>query len=139
MPVAAAASPYRDEFHKTYPVSPNVQVSLSNINGSVQITTQNTAIPNGAFTIGGSTTLSGQLRVVVIGSNYTGPTDWNDMQQLIVSGQTTYQQQSSGVLISNGHWSATFNGMPEGTYYVYVYDSSGTTLAQEIFFSTYKG
>lgn len=36
--VAAAASPYRDEFHKTYPVSPNVQVSLSNINGSVQIT-----------------------------------------------------------------------------------------------------
>lgn len=34
----AAASPYRDEFHKTYPVSANVQVSLSNINGSVQIT-----------------------------------------------------------------------------------------------------
>lgn len=36
--VAASASPYRDEFHKTYPVSPNVQVSLNNINGSVQIT-----------------------------------------------------------------------------------------------------
>ncbi len=34
----AAASPYRDEFHKTYPVSSTVEVSLSNINGSVQIT-----------------------------------------------------------------------------------------------------
>ncbi len=34
----AAASPYREEFHKTYPVSANVAVSLNNINGSVQIT-----------------------------------------------------------------------------------------------------
>ena len=34
----ASASPYRDEFPKTYPVSATVEVSLSNINGSVQIT-----------------------------------------------------------------------------------------------------
>jgi DUF4097 and DUF4098 domain-containing protein YvlB len=34
----AAASQFRDEFHKSYPASPNVNISLSNINGSVQIT-----------------------------------------------------------------------------------------------------
>lgn len=34
----AFASPYREEFHKTYPVAANVNVSLSNINGDVQIT-----------------------------------------------------------------------------------------------------
>ncbi|HEY3927943.1 MAG TPA: DUF4097 family beta strand repeat-containing protein [Candidatus Koribacter sp.] len=34
----AAAAPYRDEFHKTYPASSNIVVSLSNINGDVQIT-----------------------------------------------------------------------------------------------------
>lgn len=36
--IPAAASQFRDEFHKTYPASANVNVSLSNINGSVQIT-----------------------------------------------------------------------------------------------------
>ncbi len=36
--IPAAAAQFRDEFHKTYPVSPTVNVSLSNINGSVQIT-----------------------------------------------------------------------------------------------------
>jgi DUF4097 and DUF4098 domain-containing protein YvlB len=36
--IPAAAAQFRDEFHKTYPASPNVNVSLSNINGSVQIT-----------------------------------------------------------------------------------------------------
>jgi DUF4097 and DUF4098 domain-containing protein YvlB len=34
----AAASQFRDEFHKTFPASPTIKVSLSNINGSVQIT-----------------------------------------------------------------------------------------------------
>ena len=34
----AAAAQYRDEFHQTYPVSANVNVTLSNINGSVEIT-----------------------------------------------------------------------------------------------------
>jgi DUF4097 and DUF4098 domain-containing protein YvlB len=34
----ATASPYRDEFHKTYPASSTVNVSLSNINGDVEIT-----------------------------------------------------------------------------------------------------
>jgi DUF4097 and DUF4098 domain-containing protein YvlB len=34
----AAAAQFRDEFHKIYPVAANVQLSLSNINGSVQIT-----------------------------------------------------------------------------------------------------
>jgi DUF4097 and DUF4098 domain-containing protein YvlB len=34
----AAAAQFRDEFHKTYPVSAKVQVSLSNVNGSVEIT-----------------------------------------------------------------------------------------------------
>lgn len=34
----AFASPYREEFHKTYPADPNVYLSLSNINGDVQIT-----------------------------------------------------------------------------------------------------
>lgn len=32
------AEQYRDEFHKTYPVAPNVTISLSNVNGSVEIT-----------------------------------------------------------------------------------------------------
>lgn len=36
--IPAAASQFRDEFHKTYPVAPSVNVSLSNINGSVRIT-----------------------------------------------------------------------------------------------------
>jgi DUF4097 and DUF4098 domain-containing protein YvlB len=36
--IPATASQFRDEFHKTYPASQNVTVSLSNINGSVQIT-----------------------------------------------------------------------------------------------------
>lgn len=36
--VPAMASPYREEFHKTYPAAANVNVSLSNINGDVQIT-----------------------------------------------------------------------------------------------------
>ncbi len=34
----AAAAQFRDEFHKTYPTSPNVNISLSNINGGVEIT-----------------------------------------------------------------------------------------------------
>ncbi|ABF40040.1 hypothetical protein Acid345_1037 [Candidatus Koribacter versatilis Ellin345] len=36
--LSAAAAQFRDEFHKTYPASPNINVSLSNINGSVEIT-----------------------------------------------------------------------------------------------------
>jgi hypothetical protein len=34
----ASASPYREEFHKTYPASATIHVSLSNVNGSVEIT-----------------------------------------------------------------------------------------------------
>lgn len=36
--VPAAAAQFHDEFHKTYPVDQNVTVSLSNVNGSVEIT-----------------------------------------------------------------------------------------------------
>ncbi len=38
MALPAAAAPYRDEFHKTYPASATVKVSLNNINGDVEIT-----------------------------------------------------------------------------------------------------
>lgn len=34
----AAAAQFHDEFHKTYPAAANISVSLSNINGSVEIT-----------------------------------------------------------------------------------------------------
>lgn len=36
--IPAAAASYHDEFHKTYPASSNVVVSLSNLNGNVHIT-----------------------------------------------------------------------------------------------------
>jgi hypothetical protein len=119
------------------------QVTVSSVaaisSNSAQITSPNSAIPNAAFTVSGSSSLSGSLRVVVLSANYTGPTDWNDVQQLIVNGQTTYTQESSAVSVTNGHWVATFNGLPEATYDVYVYDLSGDLISQEVFYSTYKG
>jgi hypothetical protein len=78
------------------------------------------------------------LTVVIVSSNYTGATDWNTVGNLL-KGQTAYTTVANYATPMNGAWSASFGGLPEDSYNIFVYDSSGNLVAGGIYGSTYKG
>jgi len=111
-----------------------------NVTSSTQITSQNYGLPNTPFSVSGSTSINNSLEIVLVSQSYTGPTDWNDVSNLLKS-SAAYTAVGVSASVSNGNWSATFqSGLPEDSYNVYVYNNANYNLvAQGVFYSTYKG
>ena len=100
------------------------------------------SIPNAPFSITGATPGSGSsnsLTIVIVSSNYTGATDWNTVSIALLKGDSPYKAVANQAIPSNGSWSASFGGLPEGNYNIFVYDSVGNLVAGGIYGSTYKG
>lgn len=95
-------------------------------------------VPGSSFTMSGTASVNGPLTVVLVEIKYAGRTDWNAVSQTLKD-DNGYRAVSNTAPVSEGTWSASFGGLPEGYYHILIYDASYNLKGSGFLVSTGKG
>ncbi len=122
-------------------VSVYVSYPQLSVSGSVQVDqTKLYAPPNSGFAISGTATpSSGMFTVALVDIKYSGDTSWSSVGNLIIDGSGFRAVSNSAHISSSGSWSASFGGLPEGYYHLFIYDASNNLVGTGFWTATWKG
>ncbi len=122
-----------DNSQSTFTItSPNSIATRTGMIESATLDQNSMTESSGNFSVTGSA-VAHSITVELISTSYSGSTDSNSTSQYLKDG-SIYQAvegsdgANSDILSNGGRWSVNFNGVPAGTYHVYVYSGDAYSI-----------
>lgn len=80
-----------------------------------------------------------ELTIVFITNEYNGGTGWSSVSPYLVDGRAYAAVSKTVSVEASGEWNASFGGLSEGNYRMFIYDAEHQLLGSGYFTSTWKG